>query len=203
MAITLTDSRATVTAGRGRNKLVVLDVSFAELEKWARKVQIDEARLWRRSYGRAVSGLRAKFRKVITNAGGAEGVPKFRNFEAFTRELRTARNKTAPMGGTLAEKEHIVGFKRNGWQIIGWPDSLAEWAVKFQDAIGNETQLNDPGWRYGVHRSGVKDIPRNYAHNPRRVIPQPFGDYVDKYLDEWARGAFYKELARLMAKEAS
>lgn len=203
MAITLTDSRATVTAGRGRNKLVVLDVSFDELEKWARKVQIDEVRLWRRSYGRAVTGLRAKFRKVITNAGGVEGVPKFRDFEAFTRELRTARNKTAPMGGTLAEKEHIVGFKRNGWQIIGWPDSLAEWAVKFQDAIGNEMQLNDPGWRYGVHRSGVKDIPRTYTHNPRRVIPQPFGDYVDKYLDEWARNAYYKELARIMAKEAS
>ena len=203
MAVALTDTGAKGWVGRGKNALLVLDVSFKEMDDWCKKMQFDIPRAWDRAYGRAVKGLRDKFRKVITRAGGVEGVPKFKDFEEFTKELRAAKNKSDPMGGILAEPHVIVGFKRNGWQIIGWPDALADWAVKFQDAIGNEEQLNDNAWRRGVHRMGVKDIPRTYAHNPRRVIPQPFGDYVDRFLDEWARGAYYKAVAKLMAKEAS
>lgn len=203
MAISLTSSGVVATAGRGASKTVVLDVSFKELERWAKRVRIDEASLWRRSYGRAISALKGRFSKVVRNAGGVEGVPKFRDFEDFTRELRAKRGMSSrPMGGKLADKANIVSYKRNGWQVIGWPDDLATWAVNFQDGIGGQSQLDSPAWRRGIHRLGIRDIPRSYAHNPRRVIPEPFGSQVDKHLDEWARGAYYKELARLMQKEA-
>ena len=203
MALNLTDSGVIATAGRGRNKTVVLEVSFKELEAWAKRVEIDERAMWRKAYGRACSALKSRFSKIVRNAGGVEGVPKFHDFEEFTRELRTKRGTSSrPMGGVLANKANIVAFKRNGWQIIGWPDRLAEWAVKFQDGTGGP-EFNDPRTRYAWHRLGIREIPREYAHNPRRVIPEPFGTHVDKYLDKWASGTFYKDLARQMARRVA
>ena len=201
MAINLTDTGVFATAGRGKNKTVVLDVDFKSLENWARRMRIDTKDIFRRSFGRACSALKGRFRKVVANAGGVEGVPKFKDFEAFTRELRAKTGRSTPMGGVLADKRRIVAFKRNGWQIIGWPDSLENWAVRFQDAVG-DPYFNTPQRRRGFHRLGIKDIPRDYAHNPRRIIPEPFGAQVRRHLDEWARGAYYKELARRMIEEA-
>jgi hypothetical protein len=190
------------TFGRGKNKVVGLNVSFRQIERWAKKMKIDTAKVMNCSFGRACSGLKKKFAEIVTGAGGVNGVPKFQDFEAFTKELRAAKGITRPMGGVLADKRHVVAFKRNKKQIIGWPDRLADWAVKFQDAMGDSGQLNDRTWRHYVHRLGVRDIPRTYARNPRRIIPQPFGDYVKKNLRDWARGAYYKELARKMMENA-
>ena len=109
------------------------------------------------------------------------------------------------MGGILAQKNQIVAFKKNGWQIIGWGDHLRAAAMKFQDGTGgssSERFLNDPKSRHWLHKRGIHDIPRTYTHNPRRVIPEPFGSYVDKHLEEWAKGAYYKELAKQMKKKA-
>lgn len=191
----------TLTRGRGANKTVVLDVSFKDLERWARRNAVDTKRLMDRSFGRACSGLKKKFQQVVSGAGGVNGVPKFKDFAAFTQELRAARGiSSRPMGGVLADKKIIVAFKKNGWQVIGWPDRLAEWAVKFQDAVGGESQLNSKTWRHYVHRLGIKDIPRSYERNPRRVIPDPFGASVRKNLKAWVKGEFFKKLARKMAK---
>ena len=200
----VSDGGVTLTQGRGAAKAVVLQVSFKELEIWAARNAVDERKLWKRSYGRACKGLRDKFRKVITRAGGVEGVPKFHDFEAFTKELRAKTNKHSPMGGVLADKSRIVAFKRGNAQIIGWPDALEKSAVNFQDAVGGPSAdwfLSDSGSRHRIQELGINDIPRTYTHNPRRVIPEPFGSYVRKYLDEWASGSFYKELARQMAKK--
>ena len=200
MAITLTGTGVVATAGRGRNKTVTLDISFKALEQWAKRVQIDERAMWRKAYARACSALKGRFSKIVRNAGGVEGVPKFKDFEAFTRQLREKRGTSSrPMGGVLADKSNIVAFKRNGWQVIGWPDSLADWAVKFQEGTGGP-QFNNPRTRYSWHRLGIRDIPREYVHNPRRVLPEPFGSQVRAHLDEWARGAYYKELVRIMQK---
>lgn len=202
MALNLTSSGVDFVSGRGKNKTVTLSMTFKQLEDWARRMKIDTAKLMTRSFGRACAGLKKKFAEVMQNGGGVNGVPKFQDFEAFTKELRAAGGRTSPMGGVLADKSHIVAFKRNGWQIIGWPDALAEWAEKFQDGgdIKAERQIEDPSWRAYIHRKGIRDIPRNYAHNPRRVLPEPFGDYVKEHLEGWASGAFYKELARQFQK---
>lgn len=204
MAIKLTGTGVIATSGRGAAKTVVLDVSFAEIDAWARRMGRDEPRVWRRAYGRALSALKSQFRRVVQNAGGVEGVPKFRDFEEFTRQYRTTVNRTSPMGGVLAEKSRIVSFKRNGWQYIGWPDNLAKWAVNFQDAVGGraaEDFLAEPKSRARLHRLGIRDIPRAYTHNPRRIIPEPFGAHVKAHLEEWARGAYYKMLAKEMSKK--
>lgn len=206
MAVKLTATGATVTTGRGAAKTVILEVDFKELERWARRMKIDEARVWRKAYGSAIRSLRSKLQKVVSRAGGVEGVPKFRDFEEFTRQLRAVNNRTKPMGGVLSEKGRIVAYKQNGYQIIGWPDALASWAVKFQDGAGGseaDNFLNDPKSRHYLHKKGIRDIPRVYAHNPRKVLPEPFGSYVKKNLDEWARNVFYKDLARQMAKGAT
>lgn len=197
----LTDSGVSFS----RRGSVYLEVSFKDLSRWAQRNRVDAARLYSRSFGRACSDLKAKMQKVVSRAGGVEGVPKFRDFEEFTKQLRVADNNSAPMGGVLAERHVIVAYKRNGAQVIGWPDRLAEWAVKFQDGVGgpeSEAMFTDPELRHLLHRKGLRDIPRAYVHNPRPVIPEPFGSYVQRHLEEWARGAFYKSLARQMAKSA-
>jgi hypothetical protein len=183
---------------------VYLEVSFKELSHWGRRNRVDANKLYIKSYGAAIRALRAKLQKVVTRGGGVEGVPKFKDFEEFTKELRAVRNNSAPMGGILAEKHVIVSYKRDGAQVIGWPDNLAEWAVKFQDGIGgasSEAMFTDPERRYHLHRLGIRDVPREYVHNPRRVLPEPFDEYVRRHLKEWAHNTYYKALARQMAKK--
>lgn len=186
---------------------VYLEVSFRELSRWGQRNRVDANKLYIKSYGAAIRALRAKLQKVMTRGGGVEGVPKFKDFEEFTKELRAVRNNSAPIGGILAEKHVIVGYKdkENGAQVIGWPDRLAEWAVKFQDGIGgstSEAMFTDPERRYHLHRLGIRDIPREYVHNPRRVLPEPFGSYVRRNLDNWAENTFFKALARQMMRTA-
>ena len=204
MAFTITNSGVLSTRGRGAAK-VSIEISFKDLERWARRQLIDTPKLMQRSFGRACSALRGKLVKVMKNAGGVEGVPKFKDFEDFTKELRAKTGRNSPMGGALADRTNIVAYKKNGWQIIGWPNDLADWAVNFQDGIGSKQYdpfQNDDDRRFW-HRLGIANIPRAYVHNPRRVIPEPFGAYVDKYLIRWAKGAFYKELARQMQKASA
>lgn len=207
MAYSISGSSVVMTRGRGAAR-VELRVSFADLEKWARRMKVDTEKLMKRSFGRACSGLKKKFQQVMSEGGGVLGVPKFRTWEDFTRELRTVEGKAGnPLGGILADKKRIVAFKRNGWQIIGWPDGMAKIAVAWQegraaDKIG-ETFLQEPRVRYALHRKGIRFIPYAYVHNPRRMIPEPFGSFVKAHLEEWARGAFYKELARQMQKGAA
>ena len=201
MAYSLTSSGVNVTSGRGRNA-VAITLSFKEIEAWAKRMQKDEKELWRLSYGRACAGLKKKFVEVMQKSGGVQGVPKFKDFEDFTKTLREKTGRTATMGGMLADRGSVVSFKRNGYQVIGWPDYLADTACAFQEGRGgpkSEKWFTDPEWRRVWHRAaGLKDIPRQYTHNARQVIDPYFMDYVKRNLDEWARGAYYTGLAKLM-----
>lgn len=201
MAYTLTDCGVQVTKGRGRNA-VAIDLSFAEIEAWAKRMKKDTKELWRLSYGRAADGLKKKFIQVLERAGGIYGVPKFKDFEDFTRQLRAANGRSAvPMGGVLAEHGSVVKFKRNGAQVIGWPDGMEKVATAFQEGRGGpdaEKYFTDPEWRRTLHRRGFSDIPRAYVHNERMVIVPYFVDYIGRYLDEWAKSAYFTGLAKLM-----
>ena len=149
MAYSMTASGVQVTSGRGKGA-VSLVVSFREIERWAKKMRKDTKELWRLSYGRACAGLKKKFLEVMRQSGGVNGVPKFKDFEDFTKALRSAGGRTAPMGGMLADKSVVVAFKRNGAQVIGWPDYLADTACAFQEGRGGadaEKYFTDPEWR--------------------------------------------------------
>lgn len=76
-----------ISQGRGKGKVSV-KVSFAELEKWARKMKLDTPKLMQKSFANACAGLKKKFASVMKNGGGVCGVPKFRDFETFTKQLR-------------------------------------------------------------------------------------------------------------------
>ncbi len=197
------DGGVSWSRGRGAAKVSIF-LDFKTLEDWARKTAQDEAKLWERAYAAACKGLRIKFQKVIRSGGGVEGVPKFKDFDAFTKSLMEKRGRDYPLGGLLTLKRNIGAWKSNGYQYIGWKDYIKDYAVKFQDGgtPDDDRKLTEPGFRQTFHRMGVHDIPTTYAHNERAVLPEPFGSYVDRYLDEWARGAYYKQLARIMAKDA-
>ena len=191
-----------ITSGRGKAK-VTLTVDFSTLDEWAKKMKNDTTKLMQQSFANACSGLKKKFLQVVQNAGGVCGVPKFKDFDEFTQQLRMVDGTSnRRMGGKLAEKNSIGAWKRNGWQIIGWKDFLANYAVYFQDAIPNgaDERLNDNQWRRYLHIKGIKEIPRTYTQNQRQIIPEPFGEYVKEHLEEWAKGSFYKELAKQMQK---
>lgn len=202
MALKLTSSGVTVTQGRGKAKTVVLDVSFEEIKAWAKRMVEVEKRVWNSAYWSAIKGLKDKFQEIVTHAGGVEGFPKFKDFEAFTKELRAKTNRTAPMGGVLADKKRLFSkFKKNKVSYIGWIDPLANAAVNFQDAVGGrsaENFLTDVKSRQRLHRLGIRDIPRTYTQNPRRVLPEPFATYARERLDNWAEHVFFKEMAKQM-----
>lgn len=202
MAVNLTATGVDFLTGRGKNKTVTLSMSFKQLEDWAKSCGADMDKVIQRAHGRACAGLKKKFQQVIKNGGGVNGVPKWKDFEAFTKELRAARGNSSPLGGVLAEPYLVVAYKQNGWQIIGWPDKLEEWSLKFQDGGDSAAvaQFTDNEWRASIHRKGIKEIPRTYAHNPRPVLPEPFGAYVDRHLEEWAKGALYKGIAQMFQK---
>ena len=194
------------TAGRGRNKAIVFEVDFSTLDRWAQKMKFNMPRYTEQAHAVAAKTLSKKFAKVITRAGGVEGVPKFKDFEEFTKQLRAARGETnKPMGGVLADKSVVVFYKKNGWWIVGWPDRLAQWAVKFQDGgdARAESDFTDPKFRHWMHVKGIKDVPTAYVHNPRKVLPDPFGTYVDQHMDEWAKAILYTQLARRFQKAAA
>lgn len=200
MAFSVTSSGVTGTSGRGK-AAVSFTLSFREIESWAKKMKADEKELWRLSYGRAVSGLKKKFVSTVAAGGGSNGVPKFRDFEDFTTEYRRVRGVSSPMGGVLAEKRSVVAYKRGKAQVIGWHDALGEVARHFQDGFGGadaEAMFTDARQRRYIHKRGVKDVPRSYVHNPRPVINPYFLQYVKAHLDEWARQAYFKGLAKLM-----
>lgn len=204
MAYSITDVGVNFTRGKGAAK-VSLVISFKELEDWARRQKIDTEKLMQRSFLRSCAGLKKKFREVVVNAGGVCGVPKFKDFEEFTKELRSRNGRTAPMGGLLADPSAIFGGRSGGWYYVGWKDYLKNPAEKFQEGAGGEASekyFTDPEWRQSWHRKGLREIPRQYAHNPRRVLPEPFGGFVKEHLEEWARGVFYKDLAKQMTKGA-
>lgn len=200
MAYTLTATGVNVRSGRGANAIELV-FSFKEIDAWAKRMEKDTKELWRLSYGRACAGLKKKFIEVMRKSGGVYGVPKFKDFEDFTKTLRSMSGRTATMGGLLADKSVVVAFKRNGYQVIGWPDYLADTACAFQEGRGGpkaEMWFTDPGYRRAWHRQGLKDIPRAYVHNERMVIEPYFVDYVKKHMDEWAKGAYYTGLVKLM-----
>lgn len=205
MAIKLTDTGVRISHGRGK-AAVGLDVSFKQLERWAKRQRIDTPRLMQRSFGRAAFGLKKKFYDVMRNGGGVNGVPKFKDYDPFTVEYRMNRgvDPHGPIGGILGEKANIVAYKRDGGQVVGWPDKMEDLALKFQDGAGgarSEAFFTVPSQRAIMHRrSRVQDLPRQYAHNPRPVVTPYFENYVERNLIQWAKGAFYKELARQMQK---
>lgn len=215
MAFKVVDSAVRMSKGRGA-AAVSLDISFREIETWAKRNKVDTDRLFRRSFGRACSALKRQLVQIMQQGGGLHGVPKFRDFEDFTKELRTVNKMSGPMGGILADKGSIVAFKRNGWQVIGWPDgnsgkgakksSLEFLAKAFQDGAGGtyaEAKFTDPQWRAAWHRKGIAVVPRGYVHNPRPIIEPYWHEHVRLNLDDWATKIYYKDLAKQMAKTGS
>lgn len=206
MAFKSIDSGVLYSKGRGAAR-VELRISFAELERWAKRNAVDTQKLLDKSFGKAASGLKRQLVAVMKNGGGVNGVPRFKSYEDFTAEYKRSQHKDADgkIGGVLADDRRIVAFKRGGWQYVGWPDGMENLVEAFQEGRGGsyaEAWLNNKRVRNYLHFTAqIRDVPRSYVHNPRAVLEPHFHDHVVKNLDDWAHKIFYKDLAKQMMEK--
>lgn len=202
---TAIDTGVLFSKGRGKAR-VELQISFAELERWAKRNAVDAPKLMHRSFGRACSGLKKQLAVVMQQGGGVNGVPRFKSYEDFTAEYKRSLNKESDgkIGGVLADDRRIVAFRRGGWQYIGWPDRMENLVEAFQEGRGGsyaEEWLNNRRVRHYLHFTAqIRDVPRSYVHNERAVLEPHFHDHVAANLEVWAKNIFYKDLARQMMK---
>ena len=90
----------------------------------------------------------------------------------------------------LPEKGMVAIFGKSGCGKT----TLINLLMRFYDVREGEIRLSG---------KDIREIPREYAHNPREVLPEPFGSVVKRHLQEWAQGVYYKELAKLMQKRGA
>ena len=118
----------------------------------------------RAAFGAAAKRARKRLVKTMRQAGCVYGVPAMAPHSSISTYLRPGQK----MGGVLADERRIVMFKRSpDEQVIGWPDPLAKWAVRFQEA---NTHAMTNGERRYLHMRGVRDIPGTYSRPERDVI---------------------------------
>lgn len=121
-------------------------------------------RTMRAAFGSAATRARKRLVKVMRSAGGVYGVRQMPPHHEISTYLRPGQK----MGGVLADPARIVMFKRGqDEQVIGWPDALAKWAERFQEA---DTHPFTDAQRHWLEWRGVKDIPTTYSRPDRDVI---------------------------------
>lgn len=118
----------------------------------------------RAAFGAAAKYARKRLQKAMRSAGGVYGVPAMAPHNEISIYLRPGQK----MGGVLADRRRIVMFKRSpDEQVIGWPDALAKWAVRFQEADTHALTEGERGYFRWRH---VRDIPTMYVRPSRDVI---------------------------------
>ena len=133
-------------------------------------------RTMRAAFGAAAKRARKRLVKAMRSAGGVYGVRGMPPHSEISTYLRPGQK----MGGVLADGKRIVMFKRGeDEQVIGWPDALAKWAVRFQEA---STRAMTDGERGYLRWRGVKDVPVMYSRPDRDVIDS----FAAHLSGEWA-----------------
>lgn len=118
----------------------------------------------RAAFGAAATRARKRFQKLMRAGGGMYGVSPLAPHHSISTYLRPGQK----MGGRLADRRRIVMFKRSpDEQVIGWPDAIAKWAVRFQEA---NTHAMTQGERGFLRSRGVRDIPGTYSRPDRDVV---------------------------------
>lgn len=191
---------------------VTIDVDLSQIQKCMRRCREKLPKIRAKSWAKATGTLHKQLQMAMSKGGDpARGVPKFKDWEDFTKSLRKFRGwkkKDHKMGGVLADRDRIVTHYTKNFitgtttQYFGWPDKLRDVAVKFQDGEGDSyDKFQDVDWRHYCHRIGFKDIPAAYVHNPRPVIA-PFKKHAIAKVNEWAKAMIHKTIAGLIAREA-
>lgn len=195
---------------------IAIEVNFKQIEACMKRCREKLPKIRAKSWARSVGTLLKQLKSVMKSGGNPQkGVPKFQQWDDFTRALMKARSnrggnkQKARIGGVLADENKIVSYMRKSFltntaeQVFGWPDALEKAAILFQDGGNSQSgaALADNSWRAYVHRLGVDSIPRDYTHVPRPVLV-PFKDYAVKKIDEWAEAQIHKTMAAIIANES-
>lgn len=150
-------------------------------------------RTMRAAFGAAAKRARKRLVKAMRSAGGVYGVPAMAPHNEISTYLRPGQK----MGGVLADDRRIVMFRRGpDEQVIGWPDALAKWAARFQEANTHALTEGERGYFRWRH---VRDIPTMYVRPSRDVI----NSFAEGLAGEWpgmVRAMFEKYYSSRMKK---
>ena len=208
---------AMFTRGGKNSRVVLFEVSAAEIAAFARKAKVEMSKMMHKAAGRAADGCLSQIRKVMEAGGGLYGVPRFAPYNPFTLTLHPDW-KRRTIGGVLAKSESMAKWPEGTRQFVGWKDArrkgdgwrkgsstYASLAEKFQEGRGgssSEVMFADPEIRAQIHRNlGIKDIPREYTHTPRQVLIH-YGERLDANLKQFKEGALKRMIAQHLAKAA-
>ena len=115
----------------------------------------------------------------LDNCERSEITQTYLRGDAYTTERVRKRVR-----GDTCEYTHTLKRKLNNMrriedeQVIGWPDALAKWAVRFQEA---DTHPFTDAQRKWMHSRGIKDVPVNYTRPERDVIDSFSGNLAGEW----------------------
>ena len=153
-------------------------------------------RTMRAAFGAAAKRARRRFQKLMRAGGGMYGVSPLAPHHSISTYLRPGQK----MGGRLADRRRIVMFKRSpDEQVIGWPDALAKWAVRFQDA---STRAMTKGEIDYLRGRGLRGVPSTYSR-PDRDVVNPFAADLARDWPGLVLEAFEKKYMSYRAKHGA
>ena len=154
----------------------------------------------RGAHNAVASRVQNRFRKVMRQGGGCDGVPKFAPVGALTAALHPAVNHP---GGVLAEKQLIVKYKKADAWYIGWVDAhgkspasaLAQWASRFQSAVSYPWHPDHKRYLGIMAKRGaaaVSGLMGAEYRNPARPVVEPLSETVARDYPKLFLEAFNK-----------
>lgn len=189
---------------------VEIRISMKEIERRMRRMRDKLPKLRERAFKVQMGTILKQMQKAMASGGGVYGVPRFKEYESFTKDLRKAygRDANGPIGGNLANKhmfryDALTPFSSTRPKVrIGWLKGCEDSAMKFQLGQGNTPDpFTDRQQRHQWHRVLATDeLPDHYVHNQRQLII-PFERHVTENLQKWIDGYVRKTLANKIARE--
>jgi len=204
-------TRALADGSGYRNTLkggVEIRISTKEIERRARRLRDQMPALRARAFKTQMKTILGQMKKAMRQGGGVYGVPKYADFEQFTKDLRAATGQSGRMGGKLADDhvfryDALTPFSSARPKVrIGWIEGLTNSALKFQLGTGNSPDpFTVAHTRHYWHKVlATEDLPSSYLHKERQLIV-PFERHVHENLQKWIDGYVRKTLAHQIAKE--
>lgn len=151
---------------------------------------------FRAAHAKAAIHARNRLRKVVREFGGSYRVSKLAPRHEMTGLIAPWRKPF----GRLAEENSIVSFRRGDGQVIGWVDSLSEWASGVQGASRYEFTSRQKSYLHRRHhRLNGYHIPA-YYDRPARLVIAPFTEHLQRAFHNLVLEEFNKKVASRLKK---
>ncbi len=160
------------------------------------RLEREMPRTFRAAHAKAAIHARNRLRKIVREFGGYYGIRKFAPRHEMTGIIAPWRKPF----GRLAENNCIVCFRRGEGQVVGWVDSLAEWASGVQGASSHEFTPRQKAYLHRrYHRLDGYHIPTWYDR-PARLVIAPFSEHLQRSFHHLVLEEFNKKVSSLLSK---